>query len=150
MKNLLAILLALSMLLLCACSVPDSSGNSSRSGGDNPDSSYTGSISQTESKEALESRSAAEEDPGNSADTTSVSDRDDKDQEESDPGTVKAPNQSQETTGKDKPKETLPCSHPVMTILHRALSRQRRQSLPRLQNHRLSRPKAKPKRPSLL
>ena len=108
MKNLLAILLALSMLLLCACSVPDSSGNSSPSGGDNPDSSYTGSISQTESKETLESRSAAEEDPGNSADTTSVSDRDDKDQEESDPGTVKAPNQSQETTGKDKPKETLP------------------------------------------
>ena len=108
MKKLLAILLALSMLLLCACSVPDSSGNSFPSGDDNPDSSYTGSISQTESKETLESRSAAEEDPGNSADTTSVSDRDDKDQEESDPGTVKAPNQSQETTGKDKPKETLP------------------------------------------
>lgn len=78
MKKLLAILLALSMLLLCACSVPDSSGNSSPSGGDNPDSSYTGSISQTESKETLESRSAAEEDPGNSADTTSVSDRDDR------------------------------------------------------------------------
>ena len=108
MKKLLAILLALSMLLLCACSAPDSSGISSPSGGDNPDSSYTGSISQTESKEPLESSSAAEEDPENSADTTSESDRDDNDQEESDPGTVKAPNQSQETTGKDNPKETLP------------------------------------------
>lgn len=108
MKKLLVILLALSMLLLCACSALDSSGNSSPSGGDNPDSSYTGSFSQTESKETLESRSAAEEGPENSADTTSVSDRDDKDQEGSDPGTVKVPSQSQETTGKDNPKETLP------------------------------------------
>lgn len=108
MKKLLAILLALSMLLLCACSAPNSSGNSSPSGGDNPDSSYTGSFSQTESKETLESSSAAEEGTENSADTTSVSDRDDKDQEESNPGMVKVPNQSQETTGKDNPKETLP------------------------------------------
>lgn len=105
MKKLLAILLALSMLLLCACSAPDSSGNSSPSGGDNLDSSYTGSFSQTESEETLESRSAAEEDPENSADTTSVSDRDDKDQEESNPGDI---NQSQETTGKENPKEPLP------------------------------------------
>lgn len=108
MKKLLAIILALSMLLLCACSAPNSSGNSSPSGSDNPDSSYTDSFSQTESGDTLESSSAAEEGPENSADTTSVSDRDEKNQEVSDPGTVKIPNQSQEITGKDNPKETLP------------------------------------------
>ncbi len=108
MKKLLAILLALSMLLLCACSASDSSGNSSPSGSDNPDSSYTSSFSQTDSGDTLESSSATEEGPENSTDTTSVSDRDDKDQEGSDPGTVKVPSQSQETTGKDNPKETLP------------------------------------------
>ena len=108
MKKLLAILLVLSMLLLCACSASDSSGNSSPSGSDNPDSSYTSSFSQTESGDTLESSSAAEAGPENSADTTSVSDGDEKNQEGSDPGTVKVPNQSQETTGKDNPKETLP------------------------------------------
>ena len=108
MKKLLAIILALSMLLLCACSAPNSSGNSSPSGSDNPDSSYTSSFSQTDSGDTLESSSAAEEGPENSADTTSVSDRDEKNQEVSDPGTVKIPNQSQEITGKDNPKETLP------------------------------------------
>ena len=108
MKKLLAIILALSMLLLCACSAPNSSGNSSPSGSDNPDSSYTSSFSQTDSGDTLESSSAVEEGPENSTDTISVSDRDDKDQEGSDPGTVKVPSQSQEITGKDNPKETLP------------------------------------------
>lgn len=108
MKKLLVILLVLSMLLLSACSASDSSGNSSPSGSDNPDSSYTSSFSQTDSGDTLESSSAVEEGPENSTDTTSVSDRDDKDQEGSDPGTVKVPSQSQETTGKDNPKETLP------------------------------------------
>ena len=108
MKKLLAIILILSMVLLSACSTSDSSGNSSPSGGDNPDSSYTSSFSQTDSGDTLESSSAAEEGPENSTGTTSVSDRDDKDQEGSDPGTVKVPSQSQETTGKDNPKETLP------------------------------------------
>lgn len=108
MKKLLAILLVLSMLLICACSAPGSSENSSPSGGDNPDSSYTSSVSQTESEETLESRSTAEEGPENSSDTTSVSDRDDKNQEGNDPGVKPGSNQSQETTGKDKPKETLP------------------------------------------
>ena len=108
MKKLLAILLVLSMLLLCACSASDSSRNSSPSGGDNPDSSYTTTISQTESEDTLESRSTAEEGPENSLDTTSVSDRDDKNQEGNDPGVKPGSNQSQETTGKDKPKETLP------------------------------------------
>lgn len=108
MKKLLVILLVLSMLLLSACSASDSSGNSSPSGSDNPDSSYTSSFSQTDSGDTLESSSAVEEGSENSTDTTSVSDRDDKDQEGSDPGTVKVPSQSQETTGKDNPKETLP------------------------------------------
>ena len=105
MKKLLAILLALSMLLLCACSASDSSGKSSPSGGDNLDSSYTGSISQTESKDTLESRSTAEEGPENSLDTSSALDRDEKNQEGNDPGDI---NLRQDTTGKDKPKETLP------------------------------------------
>ena len=108
MKKLLAILLALSMLLLCACSASDSSGKSSPSGGDNLDSSYTGSISQTESKDTLESRSTAEEGPENSLDATSASDRDEKNQEANDPGVKPGSNQSQDTTGKDKTKETLP------------------------------------------
>lgn len=108
MKKLLAILLVLSMLLLCACSASDSSGNSSPSGGDNPDSSYTTTISQTESEDTLESRSTAEEGPENSSDTTSVSDRDEKNQEGNDPGVKPGSNQSQSTTGKDNPKETLP------------------------------------------
>lgn len=108
MKKLLAILLVLSMLLLCACSASDSSGNSSPSGGDNPDSSYTTTISQTESEDTLESRSTAEEGPENSSDTTSVSDRDEKYQEGNDPGVKPGSNQSQSTTGKDNPKETLP------------------------------------------
>jgi uncharacterized protein YkwD len=108
MKKLLAILLVLSMLLLCACSASDSSGNSSPSGGDNPDSSYTTTISQTESEDTLESRFTAEEGPENSSDTTSVSDRDEKNQEGNDPGVKPGSNQSQSTTGKDNPKETLP------------------------------------------
>ena len=108
MKKLLAILLVLSMLLLCACSASDSSGNSSPSGGDNPDSSYTTTISQTESEDTLESRSTAEEGPENSTGTTSVSDRDEKNQEGNDPGVKPGSNQSQSTTGKDNPKETLP------------------------------------------
>ncbi|MEE0945739.1 MAG: hypothetical protein U0M42_02775 [Acutalibacteraceae bacterium] len=108
MKKLLAILLALSMLLLCACSASDSSGNSSPSGGDNLDSSYTTSVSQTELDDTLESRSTAEEGPENSLDTTSASDRDEKNQEANDPGVKPGSNQSQDTTGKDKTKETLP------------------------------------------
>ena len=105
MKKLLAILLALSMLLLCACSASDSSGNSSPSGGDNPDSSYTGSISQTESKDTLEGENPAEESSEDASDATSASDRDEKNQEGNDPGDI---NLGQETAGKDKPKETLP------------------------------------------
>ena len=108
MKKLLAIILILSMVLLSACSTSDSLGNSSPSGGDNPDSSYTGSFSQTESEDTLESRSADEEGPENSADTTSTSDRDEKTQEGNDPGTVTTQDKGKTTTGKDKPKETLP------------------------------------------
>ena len=108
MKKLLAILLALSMLLLCACSASDSSGNSSPSGGDNPDSSYTTSVSQTELDDTLASRSTAEEGPENSLDTTSASDRDEKNHEGNDPGVKPGSNQSQDTTGNDKTKETLP------------------------------------------
>ena len=108
MKKLLAILLALSMLLLCACSASDSSGNSSLSGGDNPDSSYTTTLSQTESEDNTESSSTAEEGPENSTGTTSVSDRDEKNQEGNDPGVKPGSNQSQSTTGKDNPKENLP------------------------------------------
>ena len=105
MKRFLIYILVFGMLLLCACSAPDSSESSSPSGSDYPDSSYTTSSSQTETDETLESRSADEESSENSAYTTSVSDRDEKNQEGNDPGDIIP---SQETTGKDNPKETLP------------------------------------------
>lgn len=108
MKKLFVIILVLGTLLLSACSVPDSSENSSPSEKDIPDSLYTGSFSQTESEDTLESRSTAEESPENSTETTTVSDRDEKDQEGTDPGTVTGSDESQSTTGKDKTKEPLP------------------------------------------
>ena len=108
MKKLLAILLALSMLLLCACSASDSSGNSSPSGGDNPDSSYTGSISQTESKDTLEGENSAEECSEDASDATSASDRDEKEQVKNDPGTGKSEGTNKQAESSDTQKETHP------------------------------------------
>lgn len=108
MKKLLSFILIIGILLLAGCSTPDSTGSSSPSGSDIPDSSYTSSVSQTGTGDYLEDENSAEESSEDASDATIVSDRDEKNQEGSDPGTVKVPSQNQETTGKDKPKETLP------------------------------------------
>ena len=97
MKKLLVILLVLSMLLLSACSASDSFGNSSPSGSDNPDSSYTSSVSQTGTGDYLEDENSAEESSEDASDATSVSDRDSKDQEKKDPGTGKSRGKLPET-----------------------------------------------------
>ena len=108
MKKLLAILLALSMLLLCACSASDSSGSSSPSGGDNPDSSYTTSFSQTENDDTLEGENSAEECSEDASDATSASDRDEKEQVKNDPGTGKSEGTNKQAESSDTQKETLP------------------------------------------
>jgi len=108
LKKLLVILLVLSMLLLSACSASDSSGNSSPSGSDNPDSSYTSSVSQTGTGDYLEDENSAEESSEDASDATSVSDRDNKDQEKSDPGTGKSEGTTKVTESSDIPKESLP------------------------------------------
>ena len=108
MKKLLAILLALSMLLLCACSASDSSGSSSPSGGDNPDSSYTTSFSQTENDDTLEGENSAEECSEDASDAISASDRDEKEQVKNDPGTGKSEGTNKQAESSDTQKETLP------------------------------------------
>ena len=108
MKKLLAILLALSMLLLCACSAPNSSGNSSPSGSNNPDSSYTTSFSQTENDDTLEGENSAEECSEDASDATSASDRDEKEQVKNDPGTGKSEGTNKQAESSDTQKETLP------------------------------------------
>lgn len=108
MKKLLAIILMLSMVLLCACSAPDSSGNSSPSTIDIPDTSYTDSTSQTESGDTLEGENSEEESSEDASDATIVSDRDKKDQENNVPGTGKLEGTTKETEYDDTPKETLP------------------------------------------
>ena len=108
MKKLLAIILTMSMLLLAGCSTPDSSGNSSPSGSDIPDSSYTSSVSQTGTGEALEGENSAEESSEDASDATSVSDRDGKDHGKNDPGTGKSEGTTKKPESSDIPKETLP------------------------------------------
>ena len=108
MKKLLVILLVLSMLLLNACSASDSSGNSSPFGSDNPESSYTSSVSQTGTGDYLEDENSAEESSEDASDATSVSDRDSKDQEKKDPGTGKSEGTTKVTESSDIPKESLP------------------------------------------
>ena len=108
MKKFLAIILTMSMLLLAGCSTPDSSGNSSPSGSDIPDSSYTSSVSQTGTGEALEGENSAEESSEDASDATSVSDRDGKDNGKNNPGTGKPEGTTKKPESSDIPKETLP------------------------------------------
>lgn len=105
MKKLLSVVLIIGILLLAGCSTSDSSENSSPSAIDIPDTSQTTSISQTETKDTLKGENSVEESSEDASDTTSVSDRDEKKQEGNDPGDI---NLGQETTGKDKTKETPP------------------------------------------
>lgn len=108
MKKLLSFILIIGILLLAGCSTPDSTGSSSPSGSDIPDSSYTSSVSQTGTGDYLEGENSAEESSEDASDATSVSDRDSKDQEKSDPGTGKSEGTTKKPESSDIPKETLP------------------------------------------
>ena len=108
MKKLLCLFLIIGILLLAGCSTPDSSGNSSPSGSDIPDSSYTSSVSQTGTGDYLEDENSAEESSEDASDATSVSDRDGKDREKNDPGTGKSEGTTKETESSDIPKDSLP------------------------------------------
>ena len=108
MKKLLAIILTIGILLLAGCSTPDSTGSSSTSGSDIPDSSYTSSVSQTGTGDYLEDENSAEESSEDTPDTTSASDRDSEEQKKNDPGTGKSEGTTKKPESSDIPKETLP------------------------------------------
>ena len=108
MKKLLSFILIIGILLLAGCSTPDSTGSSSPSGSDIPDSSYTSSVSQTGTGDYLEDENSAEESSEDASDATSVSDRDSKDQEKKDPGTGKSEGTTKKPESSDIPKGTLP------------------------------------------
>ena len=108
MKKLLSFILIIGILLLAGCSTPDSTGSSSPSGSDIPDSSYTSSVSQTGTGDYLEDENSAEESSEDAPDATSVSDRDSKGQENNDPGTGKSEGTTKKPESSDIPKETLP------------------------------------------
>ena len=108
MKKLLAIILTIGILLLAGCSTPDSTGSSSTSGSDIPDSSYTSSVSQTGTGDYLEDENSAEESSEDTPDTTSASDRDSEEQKKNDPGTGKSEGTTKKPESSDIPKGTLP------------------------------------------
>ena len=108
MKKLLSFILIIGILLLAGCSTPDSTGSSSPSGSDIPDSLYTSSVSQTGTGDYLEDENSAEESSEDAPDATSVSDRDSKGQENNDPGTGKSEGTTKKPESSDIPKETLP------------------------------------------
>ena len=108
MKKLLSFILIIGILLLAGCSTPDSTGSSSPSGSDIPDSSYTSSVSQTGTGDCLEDENSAEESSEDTPDATSASDRDSKDHEKSDPGTGKSEGTTKKPESSDIPKGTLP------------------------------------------
>ena len=108
MKKLLSFILIIGILLLAGCSTPDSTGSSSPSGSDIPDSSYTSSVSQTGTGDYLEGENSAEESSEDAPDATSVSDRDSKGQENNDPGTGKSEGTTKKPESSDIPKGTLP------------------------------------------
>ena len=108
MKKLLSFILIIGILLLAGCSTPDSTGSSSPSGSDIPDSSYTSSVSQTGTGDYLEGENSAEESSEDTPDATSASDRDSKDQEKSNPGTGKSEGTTKKPESSDIPKGTLP------------------------------------------
>ena len=108
MKKLLSFILIIGILLLAGCSTPDSTGSSSPSGSDIPDSSYTSSVSQSGTGDYLEDENSAEESSEDAPDATSVSDRDSKGQENNDPGTGESEGTTKKPESSDIPKETLP------------------------------------------
>lgn len=108
MKKLLSFILIIGILLLAGCSTPDSTGSSSPSGSDIPDSSYTSSVSQTGTGDYLEDENSAEESSEDTPDATSASDRDSEEQKKNDPGTGKSEGTTKQPESSDIPKETLP------------------------------------------
>ena len=108
MKKLLSFILIIGILLLAGCSTPDSTGSSSPSGSDIPDSSCTSSVSQTGTGDYLEGENSAEESSEDTPDATSASDRDSKDQEKRDPGTGRSEGTTKKPESSDIPKGTLP------------------------------------------
>ena len=108
MKKLLSFILIIGILLLAGCSTPDSTGSSSPSGSDIPDSSYTSSVSQTGTGDYLEDENSAEESSEDTPDATSASDRDSEEQKKNDPGTGKSEGTTKEPESSDIPKGTLP------------------------------------------
>ena len=108
MKKLLSFILIIGILLLAGCSTPDSTGSSSPSGSDIPDSSYTSSVSQTGTGDYLEGENSAEESSEDAPDATSASDRDSEEQKKNDPGTGKSEGTTKKPESSDIPKETLP------------------------------------------
>ena len=108
MKKLLSFILIIGILLLAGCSTPDSTGSSSPSGSDIPDSSYTSSVSQTGTGDYLEDENSAEESSEDTPDATSASDRDSEEQKKNDPGTGKSEGTTKKPESSDIPKETLP------------------------------------------
>ena len=108
MKKLLSFILIIGILLMAGCSTPDSTGSSSPSGSDIPDSSYTSSVSQTGTGDYLEDENSAEESSEDTPDATSASDRDSEEQKKNDPGTGKSEGTTKKPESSDIPKETLP------------------------------------------
>ena len=108
MKKLLSFILIIGILLLAGCSTPDSTGSSSPSGSDIPDSSYTSSVSQSGTGDYLEDENSAEESSEDTPDATSASDRDSEEQKKNDPGTGKSEGTTKQPESSDIPKETLP------------------------------------------
>ena len=108
MKKLLSFILIIGILLMAGCSTPDSTGSSSPSGSDIPDSSYTSSVSQTGTGDYLEDENSAEESSEDTPDATSASDRDSEEQKKNDPGTGKSEGTTKQPESSDIPKETLP------------------------------------------
>ena len=108
MKKLLSFILIIGILLLAGCSTPDSTGSSSPSGSDIPDSSYTSSVSQTGTGDYLEDENSAEESSEDTSDATSASDRDSEEQKKNDPGTGKSEGTTKKPESSDIPKGTLP------------------------------------------
>ncbi len=103
MKKLLITMLMLNIVLLSACSAPDSSEKNEPSAIDIPDTTQTVSPSQTEKETTLEGENSADIFPEETCTITSVSDRDKKSQENSAPQDAR-----KENSGKTKPQETLP------------------------------------------
>ena len=108
MKKLLSFILIIGILLFAGCSTPDSSGGSSPSGSDIPDSSYTSTVSQTGTGDYLEDENSAEESSEDTLDATFASDRDSEEQKKNDPGTGKSEGTTKKPESSDIPKGTLP------------------------------------------